>query len=308
MDRNGVQGFASRSIGNWLKLAVVFVCLAGFSATDAAAGNADAFLLKSNSDEVYCLLTMPEGWKLESLKPRHDADSSFLFSPYIGDYPSVAIDVFHRHKVKTKEEPEQQTTANELEGDGDDRKPGLLLSDQQATQGEQFYDNKRDLTWSRTLNDRLVTIDVSLTRGHRFQLSFMAKRSQRPTFEKTVIKILENADFQPTEEAIKETQKRDEIRAERSSEFERQQKESGVPEFILTTPDDDAWGWWIWIVVFVTVGILVAGLLLIERLLRDRQQAAFEEQVTVEMESRRSGRRYDQAKHFKSSTDNTSPE
>ena len=259
------------------------------------------FVIQSQDrDETYCLLTMPDGWRLERLSNRQNSRDSFLFTPLFGDLPSISIDVFASSTLRSTLEDSDEKEGQTVE----------LLSQPNSIGGRIYDDQDRELSWSRQADDRLVTISVELERQDYFFLfRFLERKSQRPTLEPTIIKIIDSLDFAPKVEVVEEVLLASQNKEKNLKKVinERKWSNENQPEFDMTLASEERTGWVIWISVFVTVAAVLVALVFAERTLRRRQEESFAKEVTDYMDERRTPKGYDHVSpHFKAESEESS--
>lgn len=275
-------------------LGCLFLAVCCSSTCADASETLDHFVIQSrDGEQTYCLMTMPEGWHLERLPKRLNAWESFLISPLFGELPSVSIDIF------------QSDTDSENSTDVE-RSAGFLMP-ATSIAGDLFLDMERKILWSRTVDERLITITVEAERNDfRYVFRFLGIKSQRPTFEPTVLKVVDSLNFSPEAADIEQVLKSSSEKEKnlKKTIADRKWSSDNQPDFEMTLEYEESTRWLVWIATLFVVAAVLVCLIVAERVLRARQEEAFAKEITDYMDERRTPKGYDRVSpHFNSKSE-----
>ncbi|MFG0294451.1 MAG: hypothetical protein ACF8PG_00985 [Maioricimonas sp. JB045] len=143
----------------------------------------------SPEGDPYCSVLIPEGWELTRLSDEQDAVSRYLFAPVSGGLPSITIELGPPH--------DQSAATNDAAAHPEIR---FLDSDDYD---RTFFDDYRELIWSRTQTDSTATIEATLIRERPLTVRVIHTRPYTSNFERTVVGMIDAIDFAPDPRKIR---------------------------------------------------------------------------------------------------------
>lgn len=259
---------------NFRKLAILFVLL---GTTNQRSDAGDRFLLGPPSDgDPVCSILVPTGWYPNAAPSESDDKYRFVFEPVKGTSPTILLDVDESADLAALRESWRANL------------PSKELFDADSS-GREYYDPTRKIAWSVASNDRACSVTVTVLRERLYRIRFVDTKKVSRAFMTTVQEIVEGCDFKaklvPPRPKSRETLTRMFADAD-SIPFElKYQDVIGIPGF--------QWK------LGIGVGVLLLGMLGVERYLRAKKDAQriadAEAAIEAREEAERNGGRFPQS-------------